>query len=97
MGFYGNVTNTVKTNLQFDKRYSNRFEMEARCATDGVYSGRYILIEYDLTWDNTNLTNDKFVILYEGTLNGVLTQSTSPDLSVRFTPEEDIIYRVVEI
>lgn len=97
MGFYGNVTNTIKTNLSFDRKYSNRFQMEASCSSDSVYAGRYVLIEYDLTWDNTGWTNDMFSILYEGYVNGELVQSTSPSLDVVFTPDLDVIYRVVEI
>ena len=93
MGFYGSVTNTSKTNLQFDRKYPNRFQMEASCLSDGVYAGRYVLIEYDLKWDNTNLTNSQFVMLYDN--GGVF--STSPDGSVPFTPTLDVIYRAVEL
>lgn len=53
MGFYGNITNTNKTQFTFDKSYPNRKTMEARLATDGVYLGRYVLIEYDLSNNNT--------------------------------------------
>ena len=28
MGFYGNITNTARTQFQFDKIYSNRYEMD---------------------------------------------------------------------
>lgn len=47
MGFYGNITNTSRTQFQFDKIYPNRYEMTLGCAKDGVYLGRYVLIEYD--------------------------------------------------
>lgn len=47
MGFYGNITNTARTQFQFDKVYPNRYEMEQKTKTDGIYAGRYILIEYD--------------------------------------------------
>lgn len=97
MGFYGNITNTIKTNLSFDRKYSNRFQMETNCSSDGVYAGRYILIEYDLTWDNTGWTNNMFSILYEGYIDGKLVQSTSPSLDIVFTPDLDVIYRVVEV
>lgn len=53
MGFYGNITNTNKTQFTFDKSYPNRKTMEARLASDGVYLGRYVLIEYDLSNNNT--------------------------------------------
>ena len=47
MGFYGNITNTNKTQFTFDRTYPNRKTMEARLATDKIYLGRYVLIEYD--------------------------------------------------
>lgn len=50
MGFYGNITNTNRTQFVFDKTYSNRAEMDAACSAekgDGVYIGRYVLIDYD--------------------------------------------------
>ena len=47
MGFYGNITNTNKTQFTFDRTYPNRKTMEARLATDEIYLGRYVLIEYD--------------------------------------------------
>lgn len=48
--FYGNITNTSKTQFQFDKIYPNRYEMERQKSTDGIYAGRYVLIEYDSTY-----------------------------------------------
>ena len=50
MSFYGNISNAGKTNLTFDKIYSNRRQMEANIKTDGVFVNRFVLIEYD---DNT--------------------------------------------
>ena len=47
MGFYGNITNTSKTTFQFDKIYPNRNEMDKNANSDGIYIGRYVLIEYD--------------------------------------------------
>lgn len=47
MGFYGNITNTARTQFQFDKIYPNRYEMEIHKSTDGIYAGRYVLVEYD--------------------------------------------------
>lgn len=47
MGFYGNITNTSKTQFTFDKRYPNRVAMDDRASSDGVYIGRYVLVEYD--------------------------------------------------
>lgn len=47
MGFYGNITNISKTQFTFDKRYPNRVTMDDRASTDGVFVGRYVLVEYD--------------------------------------------------
>ena len=47
MGFYGQITNSNKASFTFDKTYANRAAMEADCQSDGVFLGRYVLIEYD--------------------------------------------------
>lgn len=47
MGFYGNITNTSRTQFQFDRTFANRYEMTVGQKTDGVYMGRYVLVEYD--------------------------------------------------
>lgn len=62
MGFYGNITNTSKTQFQFDKIYSSRYDMETQARTDGIYAGRYVLVEYD-----TDLSQDSF---YRVFING---------------------------
>ena len=61
MGFYGNITNTSKTQFQFDRTYPNRATMEANLTTDGIYAGRYILIEYDT---DLSKTLDTFMRVY---------------------------------
>lgn len=47
MGFYGNITNTSKTQFQFDRIYPNRATMENKKNIDNIYAGRFVLIEYD--------------------------------------------------
>ena len=47
MGFYGNIKNTSRTQFNFDKVYASRVEMDNSCQNDGVYAGRYVLVEYD--------------------------------------------------
>ena len=37
MGFYGNITNTSKTQFQFDRIYSSRSAMENKMYTDNIY------------------------------------------------------------
>ena len=47
MGFYGNITNTSRTQFVFDRTYSSRYEMDTKCSSDNIYAGRYVLVEYD--------------------------------------------------
>lgn len=47
MGFYGNITNTARTQFQFDRIFSSRSVMVENQEADGVYMGRYVLVEYD--------------------------------------------------
>lgn len=47
MGFYGNITNTSNTTFNFDRIYPNRLEMDANVNNDGIFIGRYVLVEYD--------------------------------------------------
>lgn len=47
MSFYGNVTNTSRTHFQFDRIYSSRKEMDQNKEKDGIYAGRFVLVEYD--------------------------------------------------
>lgn len=46
MSLYGNVKKIGSSSFQFDRVYPNRVAMEAAKTTDGVYAGRYVLIEY---------------------------------------------------
>ena len=47
MGFYGNITNIARTSFQFDRIYSSRFLMDQSANSDGVYAGRYVLVNYE--------------------------------------------------
>lgn len=47
MGFYGNITNTSRTQFQFDRVYINRREMDQAASEDGIYAGRYVLVNYE--------------------------------------------------
>ena len=46
-GFYGKISNTNKSSFSFDITYPNRDTMDQQCATDQVFLGRYVLVEYD--------------------------------------------------
>ena len=47
MGFYGNITSSSKTQFSFDRIYPNRQVMEQNIAQDGIYMGRFVLVDYD--------------------------------------------------
>jgi hypothetical protein len=46
LSIYGNVKRIGSSTFQFDRVYNNRVEMDSNISTDGVYTGRYVLIEY---------------------------------------------------
>jgi hypothetical protein len=48
MGFYGNITNVNNSTFVFDKIYANRKDMELHAEDDGVFVGRYVLVDYNL-------------------------------------------------
>ena len=62
MGFYGNITNTSKTTFSFDRIYSNRATMDGRSLSDGVFIGRYVLIEYDTDLDKNYYLNNNYLV-----------------------------------
>lgn len=46
-GFYGKISNSNRSAFTFDIKYPTRYAMDTQCATDGVFLGRYVLVEYD--------------------------------------------------
>ena len=88
MGFYGNITNTAKTQFTFDRTYPNRKTMESRLSTDEIYLGRYVLIEYDL---NNKETLDTFLRIWYNASTGkyYTTQRFDEATRVRYTDTED--------
>lgn len=53
MGFYGKVEHTDKLNFVIDKIYPNRKTMDEEVNNDGVFIGRYVLIEYEQAINNS--------------------------------------------
>ena len=47
MGFYGNITDAARTQFQFDIIYASRKEMDQHATDDGVYMGRFVLVNYE--------------------------------------------------
>lgn len=94
MGFYGNVANINKTNMTFDKIYSNRKIMDENCANDGVYSGRYVLVEYQQFYPK-----DTYEIIYNIGKNndGTYKFSSSYASEINVNIQENKIYRCVNL
>jgi hypothetical protein len=44
--FYGDIKNSNRISLIFDKIYHNRAEMDDSCIGDGIFNGRFVLIDY---------------------------------------------------
>ena len=80
MGFYGNITNTSRTQFQFDKIYPNRYDMDNSKSTDGIYAGRFVLIEYD---EATHL--DTFIRTQKKVENGITKFYYNPTGETSFT------------
>lgn len=60
MSLYGNVKKIGSASFQFDRKYANRVEMDQHAQTDGVYAGRYVLVEYGYRFgiDDTDLVSN---------------------------------------
>jgi hypothetical protein len=60
MGFYGNIQNSNKTAFTFDMVYSSRNLMDEMAQKDGVFLGRYVLVDYDETFVEAYYHDDWF-------------------------------------
>ena len=69
MGFYGNIRNTTSNSFKFDRIYSNRVLMEQNADKDGVFGGRYVLVEYDQKLDENPVYGNQ--IIYKVIINNV--------------------------
>lgn len=90
MGFYGNISNVNKTNMTFDKVYSNRKSMDESCALDGVYAGRYVLVEYEQYYPL-----DTLPIIYKLSSNKEEKFSTTYTQLSPLDIQENVVYRCV--
>ena len=63
--FYGNIKNSNKSQFTFDKVYPNRRQADLYAEHDSVFTGRYILVDYDYYdgvdggWDNYDTIHGK--------------------------------------
>ena len=60
MGFYGRVDNVMSSaSFVLDKTYFNRANMDKNCSEDGVFIGRYVLVDYHEGEPNNQTAYDK--------------------------------------
>ena len=81
MGFYGNVTNTDKTTFSFDLTYTTRVDMDRNADIDGVFLGRYVLVDYD----------GEVIKAYYNPERDRFYSTTNFSVSSMITPRENII------
>lgn len=57
--FYHNTAiNPATMNFNFAHVYSNRYEMDTKGALDGIYPGRYVLVDYDKAFEPVTRNED---------------------------------------
>ena len=85
MGFYGNIKDIERnSSFVFDKIYANRKQMDENALTDDIYTGRYVLIEYDT--DTSSLDYKKaFMNPVNKTIAGYNVLYLSDDYSEKTT------------
>ena len=66
MSLYGNVKKVGSSTFQFDKVYPNRAEMDLKADTDGVYAGRYVLVEYGQRYRPATENDTDVIVTAEG-------------------------------
>ena len=98
MGFYGNITNTNRTQFVFDKVYPSRSQMDDSVHTDGIYIGRYVLVEYGYNGDYKRLYKltenniDKFYTSRTLTEDTRAKYSNVPTEDENFVVQNEIIF-----
>lgn len=98
MSFYGNISNAGKTQMSFDRVYPNRKIMEENAPMDGVFVGRFVLVEYD---DNTYSHRTgyiNFLPAKDEELNGKYTVYTNTECTIPFklTESNDDGYGLIQ-
>ena len=91
MAFYGRITNNqANASMTFDKIYPNRVTMDANASEDGVFTGRFVLVEYSEA-DETTLQNWAASEGYTyNTETGIITDAEENTVE----PDETDIYTV---
>lgn len=84
--FYGNIKNSNRISLIFDKIYTSRTEMEKECAGDGIFNNRFIFIDYG---QKTTVPFTRVFPTQEEYETGVLTGKY---YKVTFVPPNNTLY-----
>ena len=92
MSLYGNVKKIASSTFQFDKVYPNRATMEEQCRADGVYAGRYVLVEYGIRYQKTGTDNNGDPILTE---REEYTSNYQIDLNAFGTPYDSTVWQKI--
>ena len=90
MGFYGNISNATRTQFTFDRIYPSRKAMEDAQAVDGVYVGRYVLVEYD-----SDVHTDYYERVYK--VDGKLYRSNTNDVKTELTVSNTVNTQIVRV
>ena len=84
MGFYGKINSNAKSSFTFDKVYPTRRMADLYAETDGVFIGRFVLVDYDHGdyADYTTIPNDgdTGIIEAEGSIKRVTVTETIDNL-----------------
>lgn len=84
MGFYGKIANSNKTAFSFDITYQTRQYMDEMAQSDGVFIGRYVLIEYD---------EPPITGYFNGTDFYTTPTFNSAVIETRIEPREGVVYQ----
>lgn len=87
MSFYGNIKNSARTQFYFDRIYPNRKAMDSNAAEDGIFAGRYVLVEYE-----QDISADVFPQAY--LFNGKMYRNVST-ISVKNAKDPEDVYDAV--
>ena len=96
MGFYGNIVDIERnSSFTFDKIYPNRKYMEEGASTDGIYLGRYVLIEYDTDYSSFDYKRaylkENDITLYES-IPLYSSSGTGKDTKIGYSATQNTLY-----
>lgn len=91
MGFYGNITSASKTQFSFDRIYPNRQKMEENMVEDGIYMGRFVLIDYD-----QDVTKDQYRLFYYENEKFYMFAEAAAKIEVRY-PGDVAMNKIIRV